>query len=117
MPLVVRCSACQSPLRVPDHVIERGAKMRCPKCKAPIEKVGSAKTTRAAPTPAPPVGRLEPTPKPPAPRTQQGFPEGILDQSIVVPLGRSERVPASGPAPSVPKSDDLRVAARAHTVK
>ena len=98
MPFTMRCPACNVKLRVPNKVAERSARFFCPKCQAPIEK-----RRPSVPPPVPgtgpiPMGIFEPDKKPerrPPPPIPAGIPLGILDDTIIVPLSRAERVQAA----------------------
>ncbi len=98
MPFEMRCPSCNAKLRVPNKVAARSARFFCPKCQAPIEKRSPAISPPAPGTAPIPLGILEPDMKPrhPAPPPiPAGIPMGILDDAIVVPLSREERVRAS----------------------
>lgn len=80
MPIEVTCQSCSGQFRLPDSAA--GKKIRCPKCKRPIE-VPAAKapvfsmamdeTSVLPPAPLPPAP-LPPAPLPPAPKTPVPLP-------------------------------------------
>jgi hypothetical protein len=94
MPLVIPCTHCQRPIRVPDNAV--GKAVRCPLCSGVVR-------VNAQPTPPPAAVAIQPPPVPaPPPRTLEvepsGEPEENLNFTTEPPARRRPPGPRSTPA-------------------
>jgi TM2 domain len=91
MPIEISCESCSGQFRLPDSAA--GKKIRCPKCKGPIE-VPAAESPAAAPTEVfVPLPAVKPAAKP-QPVVKQPF--------AFVPLPAAQVPPSPAPPPPIP---------------